>query len=843
VFVNISTATLNMTGGEINGNSTGSGISNGGGVYVYSGSATLTETQVISNSASISGGGLYVYTGTLSMTGGGINSNSAASSGGGVFVGFGSATLTGTQVISNSTSGSGGGVYINEGSGALSMTGGGINSNSAASSGGGVYVYSGSATLTETQVISNVANYGGGVFVFLGNGTLSMTGGGINSNSAASIGGGVHVVYGSATLTETQVISNSANSGGGVSVEFGSATLTGTQVLSNVAYSGTGGGFYLFVSSGAIITATNGCIVYNSYTAVVRNNGTLTASDNWWGATNGPSGAGPGDGDSVSANVDYSGFKNSAPAGCPSLSPANLQISKSVSPSMAAPGEAITYTLAFSNIGGLSASGVIITDSIPVSVTHSSLSFSSSGAVITSTGNISYVWNVEDLSGGEWGIINVTGVLSDDLSAGIFTNTATITTTVPENDLSNNSDTASVMIPLPTYTLTLSVDGNGDGSVSSDPAGIDCGVTCTLSLEQDSFITLTAMADTGSAFTGWSGAISTTANPITLTMDAARSVTATFTLEQYTLTTATDGTGTGSLILNPAGGIYEYGTAVTVTHSADTGSTFTEWSGACSGNGSCVVTMDAAKSVTATFTLEQYTLTTATDGNGTGSVSLNPVGGTYVHGTAVTVTHSANTGSTFTEWSGVCSGNGSCVVTMDAAKSVTATFTLEQYTLTTATDGTGTGSLILDPAGGIYEYGTAVTVTHSADAGSTFTEWSGACSGNGSCVVTMDAAKTVTATFTLNSYDLSLMIDGTGTGSVNFTPPDSNCTADCAETYDHGTMVTLTATADDGSTFTGWSGGICSGTDACVITMDEEKNVTATFDTAQFYIFLPVILK
>jgi len=180
---------------------------------------------------------------------------------------------------------------------------------------------------------------------------------------------------------------------------------------------------------------------------------------------------------------------------------------------------------------------------------------------------------------------------------------------------------------------------------------------------------------------------------------------------------------------------------------------------------------------------------------------------------------------------------------MNAAKSVTATFTLEQYTLTTATDGNGAGSVLLNPAGGTYEYGTAVTVTHSADAGSTFTEWSGACSGNGSCVVTMDAAKTVTATFTLNSYDLSLMIDGTGTGSVNFTPPDSNCTADCAETYDHGTMVTLTATADDGSTFTGWSGGICSGTDACVITMDEEKNVTATFDTAQFYIFLPVILK
>ena len=74
---------------------------------------------------------------------------------------------------------------------------------------------------------------------------------------------------------------------------------------------------------------------------------------------------------------------------------------------------------------------------------------------------------------------------------------------------------------------------------------------------------------------------------------------------------ATDGTGSGTVTSTPAGidcgtdcsESYDYGTEVTLSAVAATGSTFAGWSGAnCSGTGSCVVTMDAAKSVTATFT-------------------------------------------------------------------------------------------------------------------------------------------------------------------------------------------------------------------------------------------------
>ncbi|MDM8532269.1 Ig-like domain-containing protein [Anaerolineales bacterium HSG25] len=134
----------------------------------------------------------------------------------------------------------------------------------------------------------------------------------------------------------------------------------------------------------------------------------------------------------------------------------DLSISKSVSPATAVPGDTITYTLTFSNAGDSTATGVVITDYIPISVTHSSLNFTSSGATITATGSNSYVWEVEDLSPNEWGLITITGTLSDNLSAGtLLTNMATITTTSVDNDPTNNSDSAGVTVVVPGSDLSI----------------------------------------------------------------------------------------------------------------------------------------------------------------------------------------------------------------------------------------------------------------------------------------------------------------------------------------------------------------------------------------------------
>ena len=81
------------------------------------------------------------------------------------------------------------------------------------------------------------------------------------------------------------------------------------------------------------------------------------------------------------------------------------------------------------------------------------------------------------------------------------------------------------------------------------------------------------------------------------------------------------------------------------------------------------------------------------------------------------------------------------------------------------------------------------------------------------------------------TYDLTVNKDGTGSGTVTSSPGIS-CGIECTETYNDGDMVTLTAAADPGSSFTGWSDPGCPGTGDCVVTMDADKIVTATFDDA-----------
>jgi len=79
----------------------------------------------------------------------------------------------------------------------------------------------------------------------------------------------------------------------------------------------------------------------------------------------------------------------------------------------------------------------------------------------------------------------------------------------------------------PTQTLTVSKNGTGTGTVTSSPAGINCGSTCSHDFTDGTLVTLTPTADAGSQFASWSGDCAG-AGGCTVTMSAARSVTATF---------------------------------------------------------------------------------------------------------------------------------------------------------------------------------------------------------------------------------------------------------------------------------------------------------------------------
>ena len=148
---------------------------------------------------------------------------------------------------------------------------------------------------------------------------------------------------------------------------------------------------------------------------------------------------------------------------------------------------------------------------------------------------------------------------------------------------------------------------------------------------------------------------------------------------------------------------------------------------------------------------------------------------------------------------------------------MTARFTLQAYALTVTPAGTGTGTVRSTPGGltcgttctASFPYGTLATLTATPATGSLFTGWSGGvCTGTGACTVTVTQAASVTATFELQTYALTVAKAGTGTGTVTSTPAGLACDPTCSALYPYGTAVTLTATPDPTSTFTGWSGGL-----------------------------------
>ena len=103
----------------------------------------------------------------------------------------------------------------------------------------------------------------------------------------------------------------------------------------------------------------------------------------------------------------------------------DLWLSKTVIPTLAQPGDAVTYTLTFSNAGPGTAVGVVITDHIPLSVTVSAVI--TNGVPITDTGTTPpYVWQVADLGTNDGGVITITGTLNDPLPASLVTNVAEI---------------------------------------------------------------------------------------------------------------------------------------------------------------------------------------------------------------------------------------------------------------------------------------------------------------------------------------------------------------------------------------------------------------------------------
>jgi hypothetical protein len=84
-----------------------------------------------------------------------------------------------------------------------------------------------------------------------------------------------------------------------------------------------------------------------------------------------------------------------------------------------------------------------------------------------------------------------------------------------------------------------------------------------------------------------------------------------------------------------------------------------------------------------------------------------------------------------------------------------------------------------------------------------------------------------------SQYTLTVNKGGRCTGVVTSSPEGINCGSDCDEAYYAGTLIILIGTPDTGSVFDGWSGGGCSGKGQCVLTINANTTVAATFNTKE----------
>lgn len=325
--------------------------------------------------------------------------------------------------------------------------------------------------------------------------------------------------------------------------------------------------------------------------------------------------------------------------------------------------------------------------------------------------------------------------------------------------------------PVPTPTLTVNKTGTGSGVVTSNPAGINCGSDCSEAYTSGTQVTLTATAAGGSTFTGWSG-------------------------------------------------------------------------GGCSGAGTCIVNVTANLTVTANFNAAPpvdnllgnasfeidanndtrpdvwTTSSKFTRSNAIAAMDGSDVGRFYVtDNTSPTIQQvvqniSAGGNYDFSGWVNIPATSDAFTFKLqvrwrNASNGVISTSVVKTYTAST---------------GGWNEAAASLT----APAGTT------------NAVVQM-AVSNLNATIYVDkflfksssgpsTYTLTVTKTGNGSGFVSSNPAGISCGSVCSYTFPAGTYITLTAAADAGSSFTGWSGGTCSGTNAsCGFSLTANTSVNAGF--------------
>jgi len=225
--------------------------------------------------------------------------------------------------------------------------------------------------------------------------------------------------------------------------------------------------------------------------------------------------------------------------------------------------------------------------------------------------------------------------------------------------------------------------------------------------------------------------------------------------------------------------------------------------------------------------IQTYTITVSANPNEGGSVIG---GGTYDQGTSCTVSATANTGYTFTNWTengNVVSTNASYTFNVTGNRSLVANFQIQSYDITASADPTAGGNV---SGGGTFNYGQSCTLTATANAGYTFVNWTKngtQVSTNPSYTFTVTESAAYVAHFQIQSYNIAVSADPITGGNVNG-----------GGTFNYGQSCTVHATANEGYTFINWTenGSQVSANADYTFTVTSNRTLVAHFSTQGYVI-------
>lgn len=262
--------TLTVSGASITNNVVDGTSGSGGGILnVNGGILSVTDTDILGNSASRAGGG--------------IEDNSTVDLGDGALVG--SVTLFGVQLnnnIAGSAPGNGGGLHLTGGADS-NITSSVINGNTASNEGGGVWNGSGVMTISLTTIDGNTANgaaatNGGGGIFNNASGTINLNTSTVSNNvstGAAAQGGGIHnKATTTLNITASTISGNTSASNGGGIYNNGTASILNATIANNTATANGGG-----VSGESSVTVKGSIIATNTAATGTDVDGTFVSND------------------------------------------------------------------------------------------------------------------------------------------------------------------------------------------------------------------------------------------------------------------------------------------------------------------------------------------------------------------------------------------------------------------------------------------------------------------------------------------------------------------------------------------------------------------------------------